>query len=203
MKLGILGASGRTGRLIVEQALARGDEVRALVRNRSSLAVTHPKLEVVEGDATDGSAVSRLVTGCDAVVSALGPTQARQDVCSSAARHVIAAQVRRYVSVSGAGVDVPGDQKDLIGKLVSFMVRTVSPEVFRDKVLELKLLQESTVEWTLVRPPRLLDRPGTGKARTSLERSPGASVSRADLAAFVLRCAADDSLIRKAPFIAG
>jgi putative NADH-flavin reductase len=203
MKLAILGASGRTGRLIVEQALARGDEVRALVRSPAKLGLSHPRLEFVQGDATDADAVRRLVQGCDAVVSALGPVGRGTDICSVAARNVIAAGTPRYVAISGAGIDVPGDKKDLGGRIGSFFVRTLLPAAFRDKVREHALLEQSTLAWTLVRAPRLMDKPGTGQPRVSLERSPGNSVSRAALAGFVLRCLEDDSLVRKAPFIAG
>lgn len=202
MKLAVLGASGRTGQLIVEQALAAGHQVRALVRDPTSMKTPSASLEVVVGDATEAAAVARVAEGCDAVVSALGPSQGRFDVCSLAAAHVIASGVRRYVSVSGAGLDVPGDQKDLVGKIVSFMVRTLSASAFRDKVREHELLAASSISWTLVRPPRLLDTKGTGSPRVSLERSPSGSVSRADLAGFVLRAVTDDALSRKAPFLA-
>jgi putative NADH-flavin reductase len=70
MKLAVLGASGRTGRQIVELALEAGHHVRALVRSRGKLQLTHERLEYVMGDATDAAAVQRAVEGCDAVLSA-------------------------------------------------------------------------------------------------------------------------------------
>ncbi|MBL8951079.1 MAG: NAD(P)H-binding protein [Myxococcaceae bacterium] len=200
MKLAVLGASGKTGRHIVEQALAKGHQVRALVRDAAKLGLTHPELELLTGDATDAAAVRRLVEGCDAVVSALGPTD-RTDVCSAATANVIAARPKRYVAVSGAGLDVPGDRKGFVARAVSFMVKTVSPAVFADKVKEHALLAASDVRWTLVRPPRLTDQPAAGNRRTSLDESPGAHIARADLAAFVLQVVADDATIGKAPFV--
>jgi hypothetical protein len=146
--------------------------------------------------------VRTLAAGCDAVLSALGPTRRQKDVCSTAAAHVIAAGVKRYVAISGAGLDVPGDDKDTVGKIVSFMVRTLTPAIFRDKVREHALLAASPVAWTLVRPPRLTDGPPTGRPRSSLTRAPSGSISRADLAAFTLAAASDDTLIGKAPFVA-
>ena len=202
MKLAILGASGRTGRLVVEQALAASHSVRALVRSAAKFELSHPMLELVEGDATNAADILRVVEGCDAVISALGPVGARTDVCSMAARHVIAAKVRRYVSVSGAGLDVPGDAKDLVGKIVSFIVRTTAPAVFADKVLEHQLLSASDVPWTLVRPPQLLESPSRGPVRVDFSKAPGSRVPRADLATFLLKAAADETLIGKAPFVA-
>ena len=198
-----MGATGRTGRHVVEQALAAGHEVRALVRSRAKLNLQHPKLEVLEGDATDAAAVQRLVAGCDATLSTLGPTAQAKDVCSRATENVIRAGTPRYVFISGAGTDLPGDRKDAIGKLVSFLVRTLSPEVFHDKVRELELVQKSGLRWTAVRPPRLVERPAKGVARVSVERSPGSAIPYPELAAFALRCLTDDSLVGKAPFVAG
>ncbi len=203
MKIAILGASGATGQLIVQQALDAGHTVRALVRDPKKLTATHPSLEIVVGDATRGEDVNRLVAGCDAVLSALGPSSTQVDVGSHAAEHVIAAGVRRYVVISGAGLDVPGDHKDLIGRIVSFFVRTLTPAMFQDKVREHALLAASGVAWSLVRPPRLTNNPPAGAFKTDLRCCPGSSVSRADLATFVLQVAADDALVGKAPFIAG
>jgi putative NADH-flavin reductase len=202
VKIALLGASGRTGRLILERALAAGHSVRALARSPAKLDVSHDRLEVIAGDASDRDAVRSVVDGCDVVISALGPSGDRSDVCSAAAEHVIAAGATRYVSISGAGIDVPGDDKDLIGKIVSFMVRTLAPAAFRDKVREHALLEESSVAWTLVRPPRLLDGPARGRVRTSLVRSPGASIPRSDLAEVALEMASNDSMIGRAPFVA-
>ncbi|MBL9038976.1 MAG: SDR family oxidoreductase [Archangium sp.] len=203
MKIAILGASGRTGRLLVRQALDAGHDVRALVRSPGTFLLRHDKLEVVEGEVGNAQAVAALVSGCDAVASALGPSPGHVTSCSEGTKHVIAAGAKRYVAVSGAGLDVPGDKKDLIGKVVSFFVRTLSPAVFQDKVNELKMLQDSSLPWVLVRPPRLVDAPATGAYRVSLERSPGASISRADLASFVLKCLTSTEFNRQAPFIAG
>ncbi len=200
MKLAVLGATGKTGRHVVERALAKGHPVRALVRDPAKLKLTHPQLTLVTGDATDPAAVLELVDGCDAVISAMGATD-RTDVCSAATANVIAARPKRYVAVSGAGLDVPGDQKNFVARAVSFLVKTLSPAVFADKVKEHALLAKSDVRWTLVRPPRLTDKPGTGTWRTSLEQSPGTHVPREDLAAFVLEVVADDATIGKAPFV--
>ena len=89
MKLAVLGATGRTGRLIVEKALAAGHHVRVLVRSPAKLALQSAQLEVLTGDPTDAAAVALLVKDRDAVISALGPGAERVDVCSTATRHAI------------------------------------------------------------------------------------------------------------------
>ena len=75
MRVAVFGASGRTGRPLVEQALARGHEVRALARDPSRLRVGHERLVVIRGDVLDAAKVEEAVAGTDAVLSALGQTK--------------------------------------------------------------------------------------------------------------------------------
>ena len=203
MKLAILGASGRSGRHLVHQALEAGHDVRVLVRSGVTFGLRAARLEVLVGDAENEAAVRELVSACDALVSALGPRPDSPEACSKAARNVVASGVARYVAISGAGLDVPGDQKDHVGKVVSFFVRNLSPAIFQDKVREYQILAASPLAWTLVRPPRLIDAPRRGRIKTSLLRCPGQSISRADLAAFCLECIGDERLVGKAPFVSG
>ena len=202
MHLAILGATGRTGVHLVRAALEQGHTVRALVRTPNKLALTHERLTLLTGDAAAPADVSRLLEGCDALVSALGPVKGGEDVCSRATKAALDAGVRRYVITSGAGLDVPGDQKDLPGRIISKLIRFVSPAIVADKEKELALLSASTCEWTLVRPPRLVDTPKTGRIRVDLLSGPGSKVGRADLADFLLACATEKRHVRQAPFVA-
>ncbi len=202
MKIAVLGATGKTGRLFVEQALAAGHELKVLARNPAALPAQQARLEIIQGDAADATAVARLVEGTDAVVSALGPTKTQKDICSQATQNVLAAKPKRYVAVSGAGIDWPGDKKDLPAKLISMMIRLLAKEVFEDKAREAALIRASDVPFVLVRAPRLVDAAGTGSPRVGLERSPGATLPRADLARFLLSCLTSETYWGKAPFVA-
>lgn len=203
MKVAVLGAAGRTGRLVIAEATARGHEVKALVRSRAQLA-SEERCSVVEGDARDAAAVRRVIEGCDAVVSALGPTSGPPDVCSTATKNVLVAMrelgVRRYIVISGAGLDFPGDRKDLPGRIVSKIIRLLSPAIVADKDRELALLQASDVEWILARPPRLVDGPARG-FRVSHDRALASKVRRADLAAFLVSQLESRENVRRAPFV--
>ncbi len=75
MKLTIFGATGRTGRQLLTQALEAGHEVTAFVRDPSKLGVTHSRLRVMQGDVYDASVVEDATKGQDAVLSALGPVR--------------------------------------------------------------------------------------------------------------------------------
>lgn len=202
MHLAILGGTGRTGVLLVRRALDAGHTLRVLAREPKKVSIVHPNLTVVTGDATNPADAARLVEGVDAVVSALGPVTGQEDVCSRATQALLSTGLRRYVLTSGAGLDVPGDEKDLMGRIISRLIRFFSPAIVIDKEKELALLQQSPLEWTLVRPPRLVDAPATGRARIDVKNGPGSKVTRADLADFLLVCATEKRHVREAPFIA-
>jgi putative NADH-flavin reductase len=126
VRLAIFGATGRTGRYLTELALNAGHEVVVLVRDPAKLKLSHGRLRVV-GDARDFDRVLEVVQGAGAVLSTLGP---RRNSPSDGEAHVIAVQnvieamrrtgVRRLVTVLGAAVDFPGDQKGLFDRLAGW-----------------------------------------------------------------------------------
>jgi putative NADH-flavin reductase len=207
MKIAVLGITGRTGRLVAEVALDRGHSVVGLARHPDALSLQHERLTVVAGDAHDPVAVRKLLDGCHAVVSALGPTKDAQNVCGNATGVALKVMrelgIKRYVVVSGAGIDFPGDQKGFADKLAGKIIRLLQPRVVQDKEVELALLRdEPAVEWVLVRPPRLVDGPPTGKPRANTLRPPSTKIRRSDLAAFLVDQVQSDEFVRSAPFVA-
>ena len=115
-----------------------------------------------------------------------------------------AAGIRRFVGVSGAGIDVPGDRKSARDRLISALVRRFGGEAVRDKAVERELWAASDLDWTLVRPPRLVDGPATGRLEHAAHRSPRrTSLPRADLAAFVADLVERSQYVRQAPLVAG
>lgn len=200
MKITILGAAGRTGRLAVEHALGQGHDVIAVARQSATLA-PHPRLQMVLGDATDVAVVRAAVFGSDAVLSALGQTGNGRMICSTAMAHVLACNAERIVTVSGAGLDVPGDQKQLLDNVLGLLVKTLGKSAFEDKVAEFELLQKSPAKWTVVRPPRLLDGAARDRIRVSLERPQGTQIVRTDLARFCIDAIEEGTYVRQAPFV--
>lgn len=207
MRLAVLGASGRTGRPLVEQALTRGHEVRALVRDPAKLTVQHPNLTLVQGDATDAARVADLVAGCDAVLSALGPAKGSpKDVMTVAARGLVAGMeahgVTRLLSLIGAGVRDPNDRPKPVDRVFGLLLRTVARDVLRDAAAHARVVQESGLHYTLVRGPRLTDGPRTGRYRVGyVGPDSGTQVSRADIADFMLRELDEGAWVRKAPVV--
>lgn len=206
MRVAVLGATGATGRLVVDELVRRGHEVSALARAAQS--ADPPAVRWVVGDARDAAAVDRLVVGADVVVSALGPRKGDSTLHREVAPLVVAAMqqhgVRRFVGVSGAGIDVPGDRKSARDRFVSALVRRVGGEAVHDKAVERELWAATDLDWTLVRPPRLVDGPATGEVEHAASTSPRrTSLTRADLAAFVVDLVERPAYVRQAPLVAG
>jgi putative NADH-flavin reductase len=204
VRVAVLGATGATGRLVVEELLRRGHQVTALTRAPSG---GPPGVRWVEGDARDAAAVARVVGGADAVVSALGPRTGDRTLHREVAPLVVAAMqaagVRRFVGISGAGIDVPGDRKSLRDRVISALVRRLGGEAVRDKAVERELWAATDLDWTLVRPPRLVDAPASGQVEHAASRSPRrTSLSRADLAAFCVDLLERPDYVRQAPLVA-
>lgn len=205
MKLAIFGATGKTGRLILEQALAAGHDVTALVRDPSKVTARNQSLRVLQGAADQPHAIDIAVREADAVISAMGGGNGTLAVFGE---NVLAAMKRagvsRVVSLVGASVSEPGDPKSLGRSMLHMITSLVAPSALEDGEKHARLLEGSDFAYTLVRPPRLTDGPATGRVRHGLDLrvSPLSSISRADLAAFMLRAAVDGLYVRAAPMVA-
>jgi putative NADH-flavin reductase len=191
MKIAVLGASGRTGRLVVDALLAGGHEVSVLTR-RPWHGPTAAR--VVRGDALDREAVDALVGGCEAVICALGPTPGSPaNLCARSTEVLIAsmqrADVRSVVAVTGAMVGHPA-----LGRFYRWLAQRVAIKAtLDDRRRQEQLLRASGLRCTLVRPPRLTNGRGTGALRVggALRIGPMAAVARADLARVLVRAAVD------------
>ena len=190
MRLLILGATGPTGRSLLDQSLAGGHEVTAFVRNPSRLTVTHPRLAVVSGDATDARALEGAMKGQHAVLSALGAgSSLRSEIASLAVASLIPAMqaqgVRRIIYLSAFGVGETIKQASLVQRLA---YRTLLRQIFADKAKADALLRASGLEWTLVYPTLLTNGSRTDSYRVGerLSMKGTAKISRADVAAFML-----------------
>ena len=207
MKLAIFGASGRTGRPLVQQALDAGNTVTALVRIPTTFPIQHERLTLVQGDAMDSAAVDKVVQDVDAVLSVLGQTKnSPPDMQTVATRNILAAMhkfaVTRFVSLTGAGVDAPEDQPKLINHVIKFALKTMSGKVLKDAEQHAEVLRNSDVDWTIVRGPMLNEGPRTGKYRVGwVGVNTGTRISRADVADFMLKQVRDTTYLRKAPMI--
>ena len=190
MNLVVLGATGRTGRLVVEQALAAGHSVTALVRSPEKLTADNAKLRVVIGGATDASALSRAFEGADAIISTLGG--GGSVITDSTAAIVAAAHkvgVSRVVVLSSFFVE--RDRLDAASRLLTGVAMGA---MIQDKSAGERELRESDLDWTIVYASVLGDGPATGSVAVlpeGVKRSVLQKISRADVAAWMVQDATD------------
>ncbi len=207
MKILVLGATGATGRLIVAKAIAEGHDVVALVRSKAT-AGDLAGAELVEGDARDAATLTSAIAGCDAVVSSLGTAMSpfrEVTLLSTATRALVGVMerqnIRRLVCITGLGA---GDSRGHGGLffdrlLLPLMLR----KVYEDKDRQEDAIRSSTLDWTIVRPTVLNDKPARGriKALTDLSGVHGGTIARADVADFVVQQLTADTWLRKSPLI--
>ncbi len=203
----IFGGTGKTGRHLVERALAAGHRVAVLARTPGKLDMHHERLRVVQGDVLDPAAVAATIEGTTAVLSALGPTQNTPDYqVSRGTAHVLDAMrahgVRRIVISAGAGVGGEGDEPKLVNHLISFVLKLAARHVLEDMTRTVAAVRASDLAWTVVRVPMLTDGPATGSVRVGhVGVNTGPRIARADMARFMLEQLDDPTHVRASPVI--
>ncbi|NCA69188.1 MAG: SDR family oxidoreductase [Sphingobacteriia bacterium] len=188
MRIALFGATGGTGRQVLEQALAAGHSVTALVRDPTKLDA-RDQLTIIQGDVLDQESTSRCVQGSQAVICVLGsrvgsePVEARgtQRIIEAMQRHA----VRRLIAVTSLGV---GESRAQVSAEFQQAMDTVLQPIIAAKTEQERLIQSSDLDWTIVRPGGLSDGPRTGDYRSGTDPGLMAGlISRADVADFILR----------------
>jgi putative NADH-flavin reductase len=202
VRITVFGATGGTGQHLVNQALEAGHHITAVVRDPARLRQTgHPRLEVTQADLQHLDAITEVVKGQDAVVSALGP-RGKDDitVCSDGARAIITAMratdSRRLIVVTASGHIVDEGDGPFTRSMVKPMLRRFLRDGFADFARTDQAVKASGLDWTIMRPPRLTD--GRRRAyRTATDRNVrgGITIARADLADAILTAAADPATV--------
>jgi len=224
MKITIFAATGGIGRQALDQAIAAGHDVTVVVRNPRNLAATPARVVTADLADADPAALSSAVNGADAVLSCLGSVSKADAEAGIARRGTLAitaamraAGVRRIVVVSAAPVGTvpsparpapprydPGD-----GFLMRHLLNPIVKVAFRASYADLAQMEDalraSDLDWTVVRPPRLTDKPLTGTYRMAYDQNVrrGLSISRADVAHVMLRVLAEPQTIRRTVSLAG
>jgi putative NADH-flavin reductase len=223
MLLVIVAATGGIGRHLLEQAVAAGHDVTAVVRNPKKLSAQAGLARIAAADlaAADPAVLESAVAAADAVLSGLGPRSTSETgIASQGTRAIVGAMqatgVRRLVVVSAAPIGTvpsparpkppkhdPGDGF-FMRHLFSHIARTAFRKHYADLALMEDVVRDSGLDWTIVRPPRLTERPLTGSYRVAYGRNlrGGWSVSRADVAQLMLRVLQHPETIKQAIGIA-
>lgn len=188
MKVIVFGATGKSGGLVVEKAVAAGHEVTAFVHGESEPATTG--VRIISGDASDAGVVRRAVAGQDAVIDTIGGTTPWTDsgLEASTAAAVVAGMraegVRRLIVISAMGVEESADQAGFIyGKL---LLPTMMRGVVKDKTHMEEEVDNSGLDFVIVRPAQLSDDPADGKLRVIPAPTKAHHTRRGDLAQFLV-----------------
>lgn len=205
MNVLVIGAAGKTGRLVVEQAIAADHSVTAFVRDRARYTAP-PHIRIFTGDATDPAAMSQAMADQDAVIDAVGgktpwrTTELERRV----ARAVVAAAqqhgTRRIIAISALGVGDSKAQSPLLFRLL------VLPTFLRgstaDKAAMEREIAQAGVPYVLIRPAVLNDQPTGGAVRVLAGAEKGRQISRGDVASFVIEQLTMDTHVNRTVTIA-
>ncbi|GAA4319266.1 NAD(P)H-binding protein [Mucilaginibacter gynuensis] len=198
----VFGATGATGRYIVEQALAQGYNVTAFARAPTKVSIKHPNLKIHIGDVLDYASVKNAMPGQDVVISLIGDGEKRSTLRADGTRQIMKAMentgIKRFISTSTLGI---GDSRPLLSPLYKYLlVPFILKHAFADHEQQEQYIEASQLDWIIVRPSALNNGLQTGSYRhgfTATEKGLKLKISRADVAAFMLKQVAIDTYLHK------
>jgi len=202
MKLAIFGATGNTGVEVVKQALEKGHEITAFVRNPERMDVQDKNLNLVTGDVFDAPGVSNAIKGQDAVICVLGAGSdlKKTTVRTTGTINIIAGMqehnIKRFFVVTAMGVGESWDTLSLFNKLFFATLLKSSKD---DHESQEKAVMESSLDWTIIRPSGLQDAPKTGEydvGENILAKK--STIARADIADLIMKELEQNEYIGKA-----
>lgn len=202
MKILVLGANGRTGRLVVEQALATGHTVTAFVRDPAKFQLTGERLSIANGDARDLDDLVAALEGQDAVINTIGGAE-RKLIATTTAELVAAMRkrgVKRVVAMS-TFIAMPNFRPTGMMRLFPRLARGMA----KDDVAGVALLEASGLDWTIVNATLLKNKPASGYRRVDADKEVTGRdhVNRADVAECLLAALDDRSTFRRSLLITG
>jgi putative NADH-flavin reductase len=200
MKITVFGASGKTGLLIIFQALNQGHQVTAFARQASRVTIQHKNIRIIEGDILDPVKVREAVEGQDAVLCALGITKNKpHTTLSEGTRNILQVMescgVKRFICMSSAGI-LGNDGGFLFGRIIKPLFLR---HVFDDKIRQMEVIRGSNAEWVILRPVGLTDSPKTGSYKVNEGLPTSRTVPRADVADFMIKLVTNKQYDRKMP----
>ena len=189
----VIGANGGIGRQTVDIALARGYQVTALLRNPANLPLVHPNLQIVKGDVFQPETYATHLAGKTAVISALGTTSTQPTTLYSEGNAILLqemkkAGVKRAFFISASGLDINLTHPFIVRWFTKNVLQRILRNMYADiRVME-RIVKTSDACWTIIRPPRLTDKPVTGHYRIAIDKTldRAYAIARADVAHFMI-----------------
>ena len=189
----VFGASGGTGLEVVEQALEAGHKVTAVLRQPDKFPIRHEQLRIIKGDVLNPLTYENTFFGMDVVISCLGTRNREATVVySQGVTNILQAMQKvgmdRIICLSAGAVEIAPNTSFLMKFLMKNILQKLFKYSYADMLLMEGILRGSNLNWTVIRPPRLMNGDRTGKYRTSInEFIPNmSSLNRADLADYII-----------------
>lgn len=209
MNITVFGGTGTTGLLVIDKALQRGHTVTAYARTPTKIQIQHKNLRIVKGELVKSDKIEEAVKGADAVISILGPTQHTKGlVIAEGIKNILEVMkktgVRRLIAIATPSFKDRNDKFQFGFSFGAFMVKTLLRDSYDNIVLTGKYITESNLDWTIVRIPMLSNKTATGNINVGYLGDGTISLfslSRADLADFLLQQLNNPKYIHKAPAI--
>lgn len=204
----VFGGSGDTGKVLIRHALAKGLRVRTLVRNPDSLGNSLEEAEIVEGSLVNADDVDESLKNSDAVVCVFGPRPPYTDIfCEDATKTIIASmknnKVERLICQTGGMIgDYPGNRTFFFKMMISLFNKRL-PLIALDRIGQENQVINSGLSWTIVKPPRLVNKQSTGKvvAGSNVKLGMLSSITRDDLSEFLINEVLSKSYERSVIFV--
>jgi len=206
MKVVVFGANGKVGRLVVAELLEHDHTIVAFAHSTPNFEA-HPNLQIVQGDIYNADDVTRAIAGTDAVVSALGSWgTSGKDVLTTAMQHIIPAMqasgMRRIISLTGSDARASGDSSGLVHWLSHLALSVLAGKVLRDGERHITLLEQSDLDWSVVRSP-VMNESGDIKKYTFSSRRPlpWQTIHRHSVVKALVSLLETDEFSKQAPFL--
>jgi putative NADH-flavin reductase len=205
----VVGANGGIGREVVLQALDAGHRVTAILRTPSNLAVEHVNLKIVKGDVNEESSLEAHLKQHDVLVSAIGKSSLKKTTLySQGSRNLINVMQRsgvpRAFFISASGLEVNPTHSWLVRFATRYVLQVLLRNMYADLRKMESIIKDSKINWTIVRPPELVDSDATGNYRMAVDQqlTNGLKISRADVGHFIVQHLVDDAVVKKTVEIA-
>lgn len=210
MRIAVIGAAGRTGGHVVEQAVSRGNHVVGVARRPETIASKHRDVTRFAADVLEPGSLVDALAGCQAVVSTLGvgtsraPTRVYSEGIANVLDAMATTSITRLSVVSAAPVGPRAEQPFLEGRLVMPILDRFFGPTYADMRRMEAVLGDSRVDWVALRPPRLVDKPASGGYRidASVPLPRARSIRYPDLATALLDVLEREELQRRCAFVA-
>jgi putative NADH-flavin reductase len=209
MKIAVLGSTGFVGKVLINKALAAGYQVKTLARYPEKLEDIKDRIEIINGSVFDPLKVEAAIYDTEAVLSTIGPPPGKPcdpKVYEKAMQDIVRIMdkkgIKRYIHVGGAA-HKGGENEywNFSRRFLRFFLNLFSKQILVAKHLEWEVLKKSNLDWTLVRPPRIVNEAASGNISADEKMLKSLEISVGDLTDFILEQITSQEWIKKAPLI--